>query len=309
MHAIKQMAWTGETPWHGLGEDMQQNQSLADWAEKSGLAVGVKTTPVEFAGRQYEGKLVIHSDDNDKTPFGIVTPQFKIFQPIEVIEFFRDLVEDVGFTLETAGRLWDGERVWALAKVDQGFTLGGDDKVIPYLLLTTGYDGKTSTTAKFTSTRVVCNNTLSMSLNNKSEASVKVGHRSMFDASGVKAQLGMTEEVLGSFRSATEALTRIRLDSKKANEMVNKILNITEESRDIDQATAVVLSQMYNSGNYIGSNMASANGTAWGLLNVFTQFLDHNKSYRSADAKLDNVWFGAGDKMKSKAFSELLELA
>jgi hypothetical protein len=45
-----------------------------------------------------------------------VAPQrFQVVQPRDVMEFYRDLPKAYGFTLETAGVLKGGHKVWGLA--------------------------------------------------------------------------------------------------------------------------------------------------------------------------------------------------
>ena len=57
-----------------------------------------------------------------------------------------------------------------------------------------------------------------------------------------------------------------------------------------------------------GSEMASANGTAWGLVNSITEYVDHHRRARSDDHRLDAAWFGAGASIKQKAWDEALKL-
>lgn len=84
-------------------------------------------------------------------------------QPAEVVEFFEDLVSLAGFTLETAGALAGGRRIWALAKTNYEANIAGQDLLKGYLLLATSYDGTFATTASLTDVRVVCQNTLRLS--------------------------------------------------------------------------------------------------------------------------------------------------
>jgi hypothetical protein len=55
--------------------------------------------------------------------------------------------------------------------------------------------------------------------------------------------------------------------------------------------------------------MASADGTAWGLLNGVTEFVDRHRRARSQDFRLDSAWFGQGAAIKEKAYMEAMKLA
>jgi len=107
-------------------------------------------------------KVIVRSDTH--APLSVVSRRYQVVQPVEVLEFYRDLVEVGGFELETAGVLKGGRKLWALAKTGQEATLRGGDRVKSYLLLATACDGTLATTAQFTSVRVVCNNTLQIAL-------------------------------------------------------------------------------------------------------------------------------------------------
>ena len=132
-----------------------------------------------------EQRVLYRSDT--KVPLSVVSSRYQVVQPAEILDFYKDLTEISGFELETAGVLKDGKKLWALARTGQSATLKGKDQVNAYLLLATACDGTLATTAQFTSVRVVCNNTLSIALGD-STGTVKVGHRSQFDAQAVKRQ-------------------------------------------------------------------------------------------------------------------------
>lgn len=58
-----------------------------------------------------------------------------------------------------------------------------------------------------------------------------------------------------------------------------------------------------------GAELSSARGTAWGLLNSVTEFVDHQRKARSQDYRLDSAWFGQGANIKRKALEEALKMA
>jgi hypothetical protein len=57
-----------------------------------------------------------------------------------------------------------------------------------------------------------------------------------------------------------------------------------------------------------GAELTAANGTAWGLLNSVTEFVDHERRARSQDSRLDSAWFGQGAAVKQRALDHALQL-
>jgi phage/plasmid-like protein (TIGR03299 family) len=173
MHLVQSMAYVGATPWHGLGHRLTPDQPLEVWAQQAGMDWRIETADVRFIAdrspsysgllRAYPGQKVLYRSDT-KAPLSVVSGRYKVVQPAEILEFYRDLTEVGGYELETAGVLKDGKKLWALARTGQTLTLKGRDAINGYLLLATACDGTLATTAQFTSVRVVCNNTLAIAI-------------------------------------------------------------------------------------------------------------------------------------------------
>jgi len=172
-HLVEQMAYVGATPWHGLGNRLTQKQPLEVWQREAGMNWQIQDSPVHFKADTVGNLSTIHSfpeqkvlyRSDTKAPLSVVSNRYQVVQPREVLEFYRDLTEVSGYELETAGVLKGGRKFWALARTGQGTALKGNDQVNGYLLLATSCDGTLATTATPTTVRVVCNNTLTISLN------------------------------------------------------------------------------------------------------------------------------------------------
>jgi len=303
------MAYVGATPWHGLGQVLTADAPLEVWAQESGLDFSLATTDVEFttpgfAGSKihskYAGRKVMYRTDS-AMPLGLVSDKYKIVQPIEVLEFFRDIVGTIA-NLETAGVLRDGAHYWALAKMNGEFSLAGD-RVNQYLLLASSADGSLATQARLTSVRVVCNNTLQLATAGK-KADVSVRHNSVFKAADVKNQLANFDSSFKMFKDTAEALARIKVSSARANFIFAKILGGDENKPSRAAVRALELYQ----GAGIGADLESAKGTAWGALNAVTQLLDWETA-RTSDARLANAWFGGGVNVKQQVVTALMALA
>ena len=331
-HLIETMAYAGQTPWHGLGEHLPEQQPLEVWAEAAGMNWQIQESPVHYAidnplnvsmfGTFDEQKVLYRSDTN--TALSVVSNRYQVVQPMEVLEFYRDLTEQAGFELETAGVLKGGRKFWALAKTGHSTALKGNDVVNGYLLLATSCDGSLATVAMPTTVRVVCNNTLSIAVNN-SENAVKVSHRSVFDADAVKKRLGVAVSHWDQFMYEMKVLSERKVSTKEANAYFETLLTqTTPQSPDNTpsglrllkpSSTPIIpneraykkLQTMYG-GQGRGAELTAAKNTAWGLLCAVTEFVDHERQARSTENRLDSAWFGNGAQMKQQALEKALQL-
>ncbi|HHQ4527112.1 TPA: DUF932 domain-containing protein [Aeromonas hydrophila] len=313
-HLIDTMAYTGLTPWHGLGNILPPQQSLDIWLQAAGMAWTIEQSEVMFNVasnalhiRPYTDSKVLYRSDTLE-PLSVVSQRYKVVQPHEVLHFYQDLVEVGGFELETAGSLKGGRKLWALAKTGQDMRLKGGDVVKSYLLLATSCDGTLCTTAQFTSLRVVCNNTLQMALRDSTGA-IKVPHSTQFDAATVKEALGLGLSHWDEFKVQTNALTQRPVAPEEALRFFSDLL-----AQPLDADNQIILTrpiqqlhELYQ-GAGMGSDLASSRNSAWGLVNAVTEYVDHHRRARSQDYRLDSAWFGQGSQLKSRALNQALTL-
>ncbi len=313
-HLIDTMAYTGQTPWHGLGNLLPAQQSLDTWLHAAGMNWTIEQSDVMFnvasdalhIRLDADNKVLYRSDTLE--PLSVVSQRYNVVQPHEVLHFYQDLVEAGGFELETAGSLKGGRKLWALARTGQDLTLKGGDVVKSYLLLATSCDGSLCTTAQFTSLRVVCNNTLQIALRD-STGSIKVPHSTQFDAAAVKASLGLGLSHWDTFAAQTQALAQRPVAPEEALRFFSDLL-----AQPLDADNHIVLTrpvqrlyELYQ-GAALGSELTSARHTAWGLVNAVTEHVDHHRRARSQDHRLDSAWFGQGAQLKTQALHQALTL-
>ena len=308
------MAYVGATPWHRSGNNLTPGADIGVWVEESGTGYPVHHEPVYLSdGTLIPDRFAVVRGDIRKV-FTFASERRKDIQPREILEFFRDLSQ---LPLETAGTLGDGAIVWALARKGEGFSIKGEDYLKNYLLLSTSYDGSMATTGRWTNVRVVCQNTLRMSMGDK--AQVKVRHTSIFDETAVKVQLGVYEETNASFERAANLLAERKVTQ---GEVENILLTLfasykPQTKAEIDAKAAPVLTTQ--SSNVIqdvvrsmatspGANLDTSRGTAWGVLNGITHYVDHAARAHSDDNRLKSAWFGNGDALKADAFKLTREL-
>lgn len=306
------MAFVGDKAWHGLGQELETGASIEQWAQAAHMDWNIERCAVEYnGGNMFPDKHVLYRSDNQK-PLSVVSKSYKIVQPMEVLEFYRDLVGVAGMQLETAGVLFEGRRFWAMANTGRMAELKGGDKVKGYVLLITACDGTLATTAQFTSVRVVCNNTLRLSLGESGVERIKVPHNRTWNPSEVKEQLGLIDSGWSRYKEQMERLVETPVSEDQGVEYLIKLfgdpaVSVAEQSPAVAAKCAGVW-ELYRGGG-MGSTLESANGSFWGLLNAITETVDHHTSHRTVDSRVNNAWFGAGDKLKTEAFNLALEMA
>jgi len=318
-HLIETMAYAGATPWHGLGNQLSQKQPIEIWQREAGMDWQILESPVHFksdaighlgAIHSFPEQKVLYRSDS-KAPLSVVSQRYQTVQPREVLEFYRDLTAVSGYELETAGVLKGGRKFWALARTGQDTALKGNDQVNGYLLLATSCDGTLATTATPTTVRVVCNNTLTISLNGALSA-IKVPHSTRFDPQAVKKQLGIAVSQWDEFMYRMRALAERKVQWHEAmGFFMNVLCDVAPNSKlpeVLPNERALRKVQGLYEGQGRGATLESAQGTAWGLLNAVTEYVDHERRARSTEYRMDSAWFGQGAVIKQRALDAALQL-
>ena len=65
-HLVENMAYVGQTPWHGLGNALAPRQSLDVWAKQAGMDWDILDTPVRFVTSKTNKQFgeILSFDDN-----------------------------------------------------------------------------------------------------------------------------------------------------------------------------------------------------------------------------------------------------
>lgn len=307
------IAYKGEKPWHGLGQEMQDGMTLDQWRVAAGLDWEAKKQKVEFwtpEGYVKGDSNILYRSDNQKE-LGIVSDDYKVLQPKQVLDFYADLVADHGFEMETAGALHDGKRIWALARTGKDFRVAGNDLVQGYCLLATSFDKSLATRVQFTSVRVVCQNTLAMSYNAaKGTDYISVPHSAIFDDRRVKIDMGIYAESADTFEYNVNKLAMSKVSREDAVAFIMELMAPEAAKEGISTRKLNQVNEVVNlfAGRGKGSDLRSADGTLWGVVNAVTEYVDHYQG-RTANTRMNSAWFGAGAELKSKAFKSALALA
>jgi phage/plasmid-like protein (TIGR03299 family) len=304
------MVYVGEVPWHGLGESIPPDLTPDQVLEKCGLNWTVNKVPLymDLNGERTDAQITALIRSSDNKILTHVADKWEPVQNEQAFDFFNEYVMAGDMEMHTAGSLKGGRIVWALAKVKDSFELKtpqGKDLIESHLLFSNPHMFGRSVDVRFTPIRVVCNNTLTMALNEASAQMVKSSHRRKFDANKVKETLGIANRYMQNYKGIAEFLASKRYAKDSITEYFTKVFpkyggDEGDRTRNSDRALEVVESQP-------GAQLAA--GSWWQAYNAVTYMVDHELG-RSQASRLESAWYGINQKKKidalklAKSFAE-----
>ena len=302
-----QMAYTGDVPWHGLGTRVPADLTPEQMLDAAGLNWEVTKVPAfaKVAGKNVNVGWSALVRSSDEKIIDVVSEDWNPVQNSEAFEFFNDFIAEGDMEMHTAGSLCDGKIVWALAKVKDSFELFGGDKVDSYLHFTNFHKYGCSTDVRFTPIRVVCNNTLTLSLNTKVERMVKISHRREFNGDQTKLMLGVAAEKLAQYKEMAQFLGSKRYSDENVVEYFKRVFPASENAKRSEitknARTALGILETQPGAEY-------AAGSWWQAFNATTYMTDHLIG-RSTDTRMTSAWYGSNKNLKVRALETAIEMA
>ena len=311
-HMVETMAYAGETPWHGLGVQVPSDLSPAQMLEKAGLDWTVQKVPafadIGGAKTNVGWSALVRSSDSEM--LSVVSNDWNPVQNHEAFEFFHEYCAAGDMEMHTAGSLRDGQIVWVLAKIKDSFELFKGDTVESYLLFTNPHKFGQSIDVRFTPIRVVCNNTLTLSLSQNAARMVKKSHRTEFNAEQVKEQLGIATDKLAKYKEMAAFLGSKRYNDGSLKEYFNRIFPVLAYNKEKGPQRKDLSKSATRALDIIGTQPGAqyAEGSWWQAFNAVTYLTDHEIG-RSADSRLTSAWFGPNKNLKVKHIETAVEFA
>jgi phage/plasmid-like protein (TIGR03299 family) len=300
------MAYQGETPWHKLGTPMTGKPDVPaalaaahlDWnvvLKSMYYRVGDKAIKVPSR------RAVVR--DTDGQLLSTVGGDYHPFQNTQAFSVLQPACEQLGVTIETAGALGKGDRVWMLAKLPEVTQPVLGDKIEQFILVLTGHNGWTGWSSRGTDVRVVCQNTLSMATRN-SKAFITLRH---------------TESAAEQFDQVAEVVTKSIASAKERAESYAKLaarqltpdelLAYVTDALDLGDDPNPVATRRRDKVIELaaaGKGAEFAMGSLWNAFNALTEYVDHvrpaeAKNVRTIKQANESALFGTNMKVKQRA--------
>jgi len=308
-HMVETMAYAGELPWHGLGTKVVADLTPEQMMQKAGVDWTVEKQDLVTAGGSTVKSKQALVRSSDGAVLDVVGKGWNPVQNSEAFNFFEEYVKAGDMEMHTAGSLNDGKMVWALAKTNDSFELFNGDVTENYFLFSNPHQFGKAIDIRMTPIRVVCNNTLTLSLNKESDSMLKVNHRKEFDVAEVKEQMGIAREKLDQYKSMAEFLGSKRYTSDNIIQYFNEVFGSPAKEK-VDGVIPFTSNNakiaMENLSTQPGAKFGE--GSFWQAFNTVTFLNDHVQG-RTTDGRLTSSWYGRNRRVKLKALDKALEYA
>jgi phage/plasmid-like protein (TIGR03299 family) len=321
---VDSMMYVGETPWHREGVKLDNPPTIEEAIVKAGLdwtVVKLSTfSPNLDNDEEYFGNHAsmntghfhtwrvdhpkkdalgsnyqINGDFINKrrrfTPLGSVSSRYGVLQNREAFEPFQVLL-DKGYTLETAGALDGGKKVWILAKAPER-AMVGNDVLDRYALLYTSHDASAGSQFRPTMTRVVCQNTVDIAIKSNRENSYQLKH-----TSNIKQRVNqLTDKLIamdGNVRKAIDdmnRMTEVVMTRDALNVYLESVVPflVTRHKKSNPEQGIIVRNNAKKVYEKMVENFYHGRGnkgrTLWDAYNAVTEYYTHQKQYSTSWVK------------------------
>lgn len=297
------MMHTDACPALMLGDNGARHVDLTD-IDSGELMAGI---------HEVESHRLVVRDDTEEV-LGMVSDQFSLISHAKMGGILEAVLGIANVKFETAGSCRNGAQVWALAYLDEPFTVAGDDsETLPFIVLLNNHDGSGACKLISTSVRVVCWNTYRAAEMQGERTGRQYVFRHVGDVEdrvdeAVKALAGVRDDA-----AEWDALAKELFGLKVTDPMVDDFLALFLPEPVGEVASPIVHANVEKARKvfrtlYFDSPTCDAHvGTALGIVDASVEYLDHVRGFRNRDTLMGRTLLRP-EPLKAKAVNIVREL-
>jgi phage/plasmid-like protein (TIGR03299 family) len=312
-HEVEQMLYVGQAPWHSLGKRFIQAPGLEEAIKEAGLDWKVTTEPVLTQNNEVLPALATRRSIDNKI-LGVVGPTYQPLQNIEAFEFFKPFIDSKEASIETAGSLRGGQRVWILAKLNlDPMEIVKGDAVEKYVLLSNSHDGTLAVRVGFTPVRVVCSNTMAMAHESKVSKLIRVRHSKnvVSNLEGIRDIMNLANSEFEATAAQFRTLASKQINQADLEKYVKLIFNTSKKLAEVEgnieelnnKRIFNAVQPLFEKGR--GNDLPGVKGTMWAAYNAVSEYLQYTRG-SDDQVRLDQMWFGQSATLNKKALEVAL---
>lgn len=260
------------TTWNNVGTEVNAT-NVNDVLTQAKLDYNVITQPIytDFGGKSIlipDKVATVREDTGDV--LGVVSPSYEVCQNKDAFDFV-DNIENVTFV--KAGQTATG-MVYMIGKLPEVTVLG--DTFVPYVIFQNGHNGRYTVKTTICPLRVVCQNQFNMAFK-QSPNTISIRHSNQLVGKIAEAQkvIKETANYMANFGNTAEELAMLKIGNDvDVKDIINAFFK--ESETDGKRKTTIITAQrdeLYRA--YKADDNANFIGTAWGLINGFSDYITH----------------------------------
>ncbi|HLX55321.1 MAG TPA: DUF932 domain-containing protein [Aquella sp.] len=312
--------------WHDLGVPVHGAKTTKEAIIRANMDIPIEKRSIYHATSTFDAQgkeiLTYHPIDNNfalvrvdnDAVFNIVSSEYTIFSNLECFSFMDELLGKDKLTVETCGSLYGGKKIWIQCVFPDNIEVVNTDIIKKYLTLVSSHDSTTPVKIVLGTQRIVCANTLTTSLQND-QVKMKIKHKVRLEDNlfKVKDSIGIIQEAYTAFADNLRNLVSVHLTQGMIDNIGLALFPLIGEKEDSKGKTQQVNSfnrVLHYYENGLGQNIPGVRGTAYALLNGYTEFSDTEKMMNSnkvnlMDSKWESALIGREAQQKQEAMQTI----
>lgn len=274
---------TRTATWNNIGTPISKAKNIEEALTIANLNYEVEKVPVYLEnGIQVPGAFATKKVGEDHT-FGVVGNKFELVQNLEAFNFVDTLLPE-GMKFIKAGET--PKMVYIIASLPDTYIL--DDKVTPYLIFQNSHCGKSTLRATITPLRIICQNQFNWAFR---KASNKITIRHTRSAKEkletAKDILLRNSEYLDQFKLEAEKLATTKISKSQVDLIINTTFPYAPEANAKSIANTEEKRERLLTA-YNAEDNQNFKGTAWGLVNAYSDYITHKELRKNTEAAQEN---------------------
>lgn len=303
---VETMFYVREAPWHGLGTRVEEALTSKEALIASGLNWKVEQKEIFTEDGVTVQGYYANVRNTDYKVLGVVTNRYQIVQNSEAFAFTDSLIEN-GVKYETAGALKDGKKTWILARLPETYRMV-DDKVVPYIVFSNSHDGAGAIKVAMTPVRVVCQNTLNLSLNTASRI-WSTNHTGDIDSKmdDAKMTLFMAKSYMSELTKEAKRLNARKVLDDEVEEYIKELLPIPTNASELMERNVINLRNDIRMRYFYAPDLQHVGNNGYRFINAVSDFATHAKPLRETASYKENLFLKTmeGNPLIDKAYQLL----
>lgn len=240
-------------------------------------------------------KVLVRDDNFDQV--GVVGNRYEIVQNSVITGLVKPLVEEGLLEVVNQGYLGTGSKVFIQAQMVQKYEIVGETHRA-MLTMMNSHDGTSPLAAGVTDTRVICQNTFAMAME---DMSTRLQHKMGVNEQALKITetLDFVNERMRRYSEAAAVLSTTRATAGIFDKIIHTAYNKKENEtiRNRDE-----IFSLFNEG------AGNEGATLWDAVNAITEFNTH-RSAKTVEGRFGYANFGTGARVARRAMDAALAFA